>query len=60
MEQQSTSSELYGKMQAVFIEMDTAPTVCIVRLIALFVCLCIQTRDLFKMILIHIVLIFKL
>ncbi|KEH35928.1 boron transporter-like protein [Medicago truncatula] len=27
MEQQSTSSELYGKMQAVFIEMDTAPTV---------------------------------
>jgi len=48
MEQQSTSSELYGKMQAVFIEMDTAPTVCIVRLTALFVCLRMQTRDLFK------------
>ncbi|CAL5205047.1 unnamed protein product [Lathyrus oleraceus] len=27
MEQHSTSSELYGKMQAVFVEMDTAPSV---------------------------------
>lgn len=34
MEQHSTSSELYGKMQAVFVEMDTAPSVCIVGLIA--------------------------
>ena len=25
--QQASNSEIYGKMQAVFIEMDTAPTV---------------------------------
>lgn len=36
-QQQRSNSELYGKMQAVFIEMDTAPTVSIVSLV---VCLC--------------------
>lgn len=38
--QQRTKSEMYGKIEAVFIEMDTDPTVSVVGLVTVFVCVC--------------------
>jgi len=40
--QQGSNSELYGKMQVVFVEMDTTPTVSISYLIIdRYLCVCV-------------------